>query len=107
MITFEKRSASHRDSPPTVGCLGRPLACDPMALSRRLRAVGNVVDRLGGKRLGDLLIRVARMIVVAEKRVLNGWRWIDRHQPIVVVVAAAQIEYPDGVRDRSALHGLE
>ena len=38
---------------------------------RPVRAVGDVVDRPGRERLGDLLIRVSGVIVVPDERVLD------------------------------------
>ena len=59
---------------------------------RPVRAVGDVADRPRRQGFGDLLIRVGRVIVVADERVLDRRGWIHRHEPVVVVIASAEIE---------------
>ena len=74
---------------------------------RPVRAVGDVGDRPRRQGFGDLLIRVGRVIIVADERVLDRRRRIHRHEPVVVVVAAAEIEHAAILRQRPAFDRVE
>ena len=54
--------------------------------------VGDVAHSPGRERLGDLLVGVGRVVVISQEGMLDGRRGINGNQPIVVVVAAAQVE---------------